>query len=131
MSYFSLMIIAAKDIDLFENLAQWDAGGIYYDFHNDFICSQIKFNVNLTLYIKGIKDDSIIEVSFRNATLINFEFAILPDDKELIIDLLYRGRFEKDGQLLDISDDGSSYFYLEFYDEQKIEFFSSSISIVS
>lgn len=126
------MTVAAKNIELFKNFAQWDLGGTYYDFHNDFICSQIKFNnVNLTLYFKKRHNESIIKMSFEHVTIINLEFAILPDSKELVIDLLYRGRFEKDGQLLDIKDNGSGYFYLEFYDEQNIEFFSSSISIIS
>lgn len=126
------MAIDAKDIELFRNLAQWDLESVYYDFHNDFICILIKFGeTTLTLKFRRTADEADITVSFLNTTIVNFEFTVLPESDELRIDLLYRGRFEKEGQLLETDENGRAYFYLEFCDEQKIEFFSGSISIVS
>jgi hypothetical protein len=40
------------------------------------------------------------------------------------LDTLYRGRVESNGELIEISEDGKSYFYLEFYEGQRIEFWA-------
>jgi len=57
-------------------------------------------------------------------------FSFYPQIKEtegFTIDTLYRGRFETKGKLKELSDDRRGYFYLEFYEGQKIEFWAEYI----
>jgi hypothetical protein len=49
--------------------------------------------------------------------------------KDLTLDNLYRGRFEKNGTLIEFDPGGRSYFYLEFYEEDEIEFWSDELSL--
>lgn len=57
-----------------------------------------------------------------------FEFDFTETMKTLTIDNLYRGKFEIDGALTEF-ENNRGYFYLEFYEGQKIEFWSESLSI--
>lgn len=57
-----------------------------------------------------------------------FEFDFTETMKTLTIDNLFRGKFEIDGALTEF-ENNRGYFYLEFYEGQKIEFWSESLSI--
>jgi hypothetical protein len=118
------------EIELFKNLAQYDWSGKYYDFHNDFYCSEVKFeNDNLILNFISFNNSLNVLMHFKDVSIIKFEINSLQEKQKLAIDNIYRGRFEKFGNLLEFSNDGKSYFYLEFYEGVKMEFFSNEVFV--
>ena len=124
------MIADSKKIALFKNLSEFDLDNIYYDFHNDFDCIKIILEDNfLSLIFRKIKEEYLISFGFQNVNLIRFDFGNFSELKNLTIDNLYRGRFEKDGHLSEFSGDGKSYFYLEFYEGPKMELWCESIAV--
>lgn len=123
-------MIKTKNIELFKNLSQYDLENQYYDFHNDYDCIKISFeNCFLTFLFKHINEGFIISMKFKNVILEKFEFTNFSELKNLTIDNLYRGRFEKNDELFEFYNDDKSYFYLEFYKGGKFEFWCDEISI--
>lgn len=123
------MKIRSDKIELFQNLSQFDFDNDSFDFHNDFDCLKVKFQSDiLVLIFQNIVSKFLISVSFQKTTLTFFEFDFTELTKTLTIDNLYRGKYEIDGSLIEFQNN-RGYFYLEFYEGQKIEFWSESISI--
>jgi hypothetical protein len=123
------MRIDSNKIELFQNISQFDFDKINYDFHNDFECVKVKFsNSVLVLLFKNIVDNFLVSLSFQKTTLTFCEFEFKEEFETLTIDNLYRGKFENDGKLVEFDSD-RGYFYLEFYEGQKIEFWSESIIV--
>lgn len=115
------------NINLFENLAQNNYNGQYYDFHNNFSCTKIlmKYDILTLFFINS--ENVIVSLQFQEASIVLFDFYNAKNTIYLTIDNIYRGRFEEGGKLLDITKDGKFYFYLEFVEGQKIEFFAKRI----
>ncbi|WP_298140189.1 hypothetical protein [Flavobacterium sp.] len=123
------MKIYSDKIDLFQNISQFDFDKISYDFHNDFECVKIKFQNNvLILILQNIVSHYIVSLSFNKTILTFCEFDFTEKVEPLTIDNLYRGRFENDGKLTEF-ENNRGYYYLEFYEGQKIEFWSESLSV--
>jgi hypothetical protein len=123
------MKIKSDKIELFQNLSQLEFDNRSFDLHNDFDCLKVKFQNNvLILVFQNIENDFLILISFQKTMFTFFEFDFTETFKTLTIDNLYRGKYEVDGMLIEFNND-RGYFYLEFYEGQKIEFWSESIDI--
>ena len=107
------------------------------DLHNDYDCIKLEFSEkekNLLISFFAIKNDSAfpkVVLQFENVTLQNVTFNFEETIRYLTLDTLYRGRFVKNGILEEYSEDGRSYFYLDFYEEFSLEFFSNSIKVLT
>src|ERR1043165_1202683 len=121
-------MIDSKEIELFKNIVEYDLEGVYYDLHNDFKCLKIEQRKDeLILLFKNINEDYFVSVLFQSVTINKNEFRNMPITCELTIDTLYRGRYENNGDLVELSDDNRAYFYMEFYEGQKMEFWCKGI----
>ncbi len=124
-------MIQAKNVELFKNLSQNVYRDKWIDIHNDFDCVKLIFTIDnlLILWFKGIKDGNIISLRFSNVLITKWEFFNFNKVENLTIDNLYRGKIERDGELLEFNQEGNGYFYLEFDEGQKMEFWSSGFDI--
>ena len=121
-----------KTFNYFKNLSQEDYNGKYIDFHNDFDCIKvILIDKVLFIIFKSIIDEQIIKFKFLNVTIRLFEFANTFNVKNLTIDNLYRGKIEENGNLIEFKSGSKGYFYLEFDEGQKLEFWSSELILVT
>ena len=117
-----MKIIKAKEIELFKNLSQIELDNLFYDFHNDFDCIQVLFESNmLILLFKNIMKGDFVSFKFDNATIESFDSLNFEELKNLTVDNIYRGRFQKNDQLFEFDINGKSYFYIEFYEGPCIE----------
>lgn len=123
------MEIDSKNIFLFKNLSEFDYENLNLDLHNDFNCIKIMLNQNILNFLfQNISNKDIISFSFQNAEITVLEFDFSYSTELLTIDNLYRGRFEKNNKLIEF-ENNKGYFYLEFYDGQKVEFWSDKLLI--
>ncbi len=124
-------MIKAKDIELFKNLSQNEYGDKWIDFHNDFDCVKVILKIGglLILWFKGIKDDELISFKFSNVLIEQMEFFNFNKVENLTIDNLYRGKIDREGELLEFNKEGSGYFYLEFDEGQKMQFWSTGFDV--
>ena len=119
-----------SNINLFDNLSQMKYNGVYYDFHNafDFLRLELLYNKILILYFKNIKDKKLVNLKFYDVQIERMECFNVFGVNNLTIDNIYRGRKENNGKLIEFKDN-KGYFYLEFYEGQKMEFWSSGFEI--
>lgn len=124
-------MMKAKDIELFKNLSQNEHGNKWIDFHNDFDCVKVNLKIGglLMLWFKGVNNDELIRLKFSDVLIEKMEFFNSNKVENLTIDNLYRGMVERDGELLEYNENGSGYFYLEFDEGQKLEFWSSGLDV--
>src|SRR5688500_17918871 len=110
-------MIAARSLEFFKNLAQHDYNNRYYDFHNDYNCEKISYSEGILLIIlKKMVDGVLLSLKFTNVKIATISFSNVKEVEGLTIDTLYRGRAELNGELIEVSEDGRAYFYLEFYE---------------
>ncbi|HEV7781428.1 MAG TPA: hypothetical protein VGO58_09185 [Chitinophagaceae bacterium] len=125
-----MIALNSREIELFKNLSQFEMSKAYYDFHNDFNCIKIIFeNTSLILVFRNIPDNHFVLFKFEKVILESFEFFNFEELKNLTIDTIYRGRFQKGNELLEFDIDGKAYFYIEFYEGPKIELWCEKIII--
>ena len=123
-------MIAATSIEFFKNIAQYDYDNRYYDFHNDYICEKLSYSDGiLSILFKSLVDGIFLSLKFKEAKIISLDFFNVKAVENLTLDNLYRGRCELNGDLIEISKDGNGYFYLEFYEGQKLEFWANGMDI--
>jgi len=118
-------MIASISIELFKNLAQYYYDNQYYDFHNDYSCKKIFYsNGLLTFQFKSLIEDIWVALTFLEVNVVMLNFFNINRIKDLTLDNLYRGRTEINGELVETAGNGKCYFYLEFYEGQKMEFWA-------
>ena len=123
-----MITLNSREIELFKNLSQFEIDKVYYDFHNDFDCIKIFFeSTSLILLFRSITDSNYVSFKFEKVILERFD--IFNFEEILTIDNIYRGRFQRNNELLEFGIDGKSYFYIEFYEGPKIELWSERIII--
>lgn len=123
------MEIASNSIELFQNISQFYFRDFNFDFHNDFNCEKLMIQDNiLSLIFTNIESRYNVSLLFQNTTLTYCEFDFTDKIESLTIDNLYRGKIEINDTLIEFEND-RSYFYLEFCEGLKIEFWCKSISI--
>ena len=123
-------MIAATSIRLFINLAQYNYGNQYYDLHNDYSCEKVSFEDGVLLVIfKSFINDKCLLLKFTDVKITNLSLFSVKGVESLTLDNLYRGRFEINGELIEVADDGKGYFYLEFYEGQKLGFWAKGMDI--
>jgi|SRR5690606_33725540 len=123
-------MIAATSIEFFKNLAQYDYDNRYYDFHNEYGCEKLSYSNGILLILfKSLVDDVLLSLKFTDVKIITLDFFNVKEVENLTLDNLYRGRVELNGDLIEISEDGKGYFYLEFYEGQKLEFWAKDMGI--
>lgn len=121
---------AATSIEFFKNLAQYDYDNGFYDFHNDYNCEKLSFSDGILLILfKSLADGILLSLKFTEVKIITLDFFNVKDIENLTLDNLYRGRYELNGVLIELSEDGKGYFYLEFYEGQKLEFWAKSVDV--
>ncbi|WP_147533317.1 hypothetical protein [Bacillus marasmi] len=72
----------------------------------------------------------IINLAFTDVKVIQFDFFNVSDSKNITIDNVYRGKTIINGELKEFLGE-KGYFYLEFYEGQRLEFWAKSVRIES
>lgn len=121
------------DIAVLESISQSEINGQYYDFHNDFECNRIALNDStLSLFfvdrISGIQ--TVLKFNDVIITLMDFDISVV-DSQKLTVDMLYRGRCKEANKLIEFTPDGKGYFYLDFIEGQKLEFWCVGFEVIS
>ncbi|WP_367916113.1 hypothetical protein [Leadbetterella sp. DM7] len=121
---------AAISIEFIKNLAQYDYNNHYYDFHNDYSCEKISYSDSILLIVfKNLIDGLLLSLKFTEVKITTIDFFNVKEIEGLTLDNLYRGRTQLNGDLIEVSEDGKGYFYLEFYEGQKLEFWAKGIGV--
>ena len=119
------------EIEILKDLTQIQSPNGNVDLHNEFICKSILFDKQ-ALKLEFVKLDNGFSylLQFHSVAITHIDFLFeLNTILDMTVDTLYRGRYEVDGKLFDLSDDRKGYMYLEFVEGQKMEFWAMGMSI--
>jgi hypothetical protein len=123
--------------ELFKNFTEIIVDDIYVDLHNEFDCYSVNYSQKqrqLSLSFKASENNSRkiqqAELIFKNVSieLMNFKIGQADDDSQWTIDQIYRGRFEDSkNDLMERSDEGKFYYYIEFCGDYSLEILSDTV----
>src|SRR5687767_10416411 len=110
-----LYMIPASSIEILADLTRPEHQGQQYDLHGMLHFERISLDNNtLTLKFQDNSATNIVSLIFHQATPTHFTFMNTMDEFTWTLDLLYRGRVEVNGKLIELSEDGHGYFYIDF-----------------
>ena len=123
-------MVLATSIELIKNLVDLEYDGRKFDLHNEYDCERVIFeNESLLFLLKKIDGNESLKLTFYEIYFTSFEFFNVTKVQNLTIDSMYRGRAIVGDKLMEQSEDGKGFFYIEFYEGQKIEFWSKGLAI--
>jgi hypothetical protein len=115
---------------LFECIMSGEINGSPYDLHNDYECIKIQHDATQrTLELRFVNDDYKIIVEFYQVTITNFTINTSKTADSGTLSLFYRGRFEKNNNLHEITELGEYYFYLALLEKDAIELFARQVTL--
>jgi len=128
-------VVELKNIELFKDLTAIDELLIVADLHNDYDCTSIDYSddskmltINFTSNNRKV-NRSTVYLRFEDATLMKFDLAFKAMIDKSTLNILYRGRFESNNGLLEYSEQKGFYFYMEFEEGDKFEFFAQKMLV--
>ncbi|OJW45487.1 MAG: hypothetical protein BGO56_02050 [Sphingobacteriales bacterium 48-107] len=121
-------MVSAITLEILKDLLQLEYQNKYYDIHNDYNCARISYlEKKLFLFLEKIDASASMIILFNQVDLVVFN--TYPTKDNGTIDSFYRGRTFMNEALVEETEDEKGYFYLEFYEGQKIEFWAKSLEI--
>jgi hypothetical protein len=120
----------APSIEILADLTRPEHQGQQYDLHGMLHFERILLDNNtLTLKFQDNSATNLVSLIFHQATPTHFTFMNVMDEFTWTLDLLYRGRVEVNGKLIELSEDGRGYFYVDFLEGQTIEFWAAGMEV--
>ena len=118
----------------FHHLLDFDIDDINIDLHNSFSCTKIDFNVGKKEMTIDFKKDDTTNYIEQFAKIIFFEvkefesiYDILDTTKSITIDNFGKGKIHKIHKYFETN---INYFYIGFYEDQKIDVFCKEAFII-
>lgn len=123
-------MIPAQSIEILADLTRPEHQGQLYDLHGMLHFEKISLDRGvLTMDFRDNAAANRLALVFHAVTLNRFLFMNTTDEFTWTLDLLYRGRVEVGGKLIELSDDGRGYFYAYFLEGQTVEFWASALEV--
>jgi hypothetical protein len=122
--------------ELFKSLIEIDVNDFCIDLHNDYDCTQLKFSGtanDLLLSFSSIRDNSkypLVTLKFEEVELVKMLINLQTRAACNTIDHLYRCRCMQNGELVEYSANGKSFYSLEFCEGYHLELFSTRLLLV-
>jgi hypothetical protein len=104
--------------------------------HNDFDCTDINYkSLDKTISFlfqprNSAPTNKELCLLFDDATIQNFNVNLKRTADSCTLDLFYRGRYEKDGNLFEISTQGEGVFYIDFLEGDSFIIFSKKVTMI-
>jgi|SRR6185437_6113935 len=124
-------MVELTEIELFKDFIIITDGDKSYDLHSDYECTSLEYDSivrNLIMQFEKIQNKGEAEkklaIVFSEARLANVRISFPRGKGPSTIDIIYRGRFEDNGKLEEISDAGERYFYFIFEEGDSFEVYS-------
>lgn len=128
-------MIDLTNTELFLDLLTIKYGESFFDLHNDYDCTDINYKL-LDKTIRFLFQPRIPEpmkkdlcLLFEEATIASFNVNLKCTADSCTLDLFYRGRYEIDSDLIDVSPHGEGIFYIDFWEGDSFIIFSKKVTL--
>lgn len=116
-------------IPLFLDLSQLEYEGLFFDFHNEYTVERLTLaEERVEILFRKIKNEEKVVMVFGGVRIDQLDIAVTALE-ELSIDMIYRGRKQVDGRLIDKME-GKGYMYLNFVENINIAFWADEMELV-
>jgi len=125
-------MLSITNYKLFEDISEFLFEGHRVNLHDDFECTQIKFVGESGLFVftfKHLEERQFVELQFHNARLSSLDFNFPLNANASTLEIFYRGRFEEDGILKEVTINNEKIFYLEFNEGVAINLFARQVTL--
>jgi hypothetical protein len=125
-------MLSITDYKLFEDISEFLFDGHRINLHDDFECTQIQFFGESGLFLftfTHLEERQIVELQFHNARLSSLDFNFPLNTNASTLEIFYRGRFEEDGILQEVTINNEKMFYLEFNEGVVINLFAKQVTL--
>lgn len=115
---------------LFDSLLIFETSNGIIDLHNDYDCQNVLYDLDtqsLKCFFEGPKK---IILDFEGVIITKFNVQLRLTSDSCILNNFYRGRFETDHTLHEITADGRRYFFLEFEEGNIMELHAHKVFLV-
>lgn len=122
--------------ELFQSLVEIDINEVCIDLHNDYDCISFSYTEathEFLLNFRSVKENApypLVSLKFEQVIFHTINAGLETIPKSRTIDNIYRGRFEANGSLYEFTEDGKSFYCLEFLEAYSFQFFANSLQIV-
>ena len=124
-------MIDLTNIALFESLASIESGGTTIDLHNDYDCTDIRYDVEEKLFELTFQaTDSTIVLKFEGASISKFNLVPKRTEDSSTLNNFYRGRFVVNEKIFEYSPSGEGYYYIEFEEGDAFEVFAGKVFLL-
>ena len=123
-------MVSIIDSKLFEDFTEFIFNGQRINLHDDFECTEIKFGNGSDLFVftfLHLEERLWVDLQFHDARLSTFTINFPLNANALTLEIFYRGRFEEEGKLKEITSDNEKIFYLEFNEGIVINLFAKDV----
>ena len=115
---------------LFECIMSGEIDDTPYDLHNDYQCIKIQLDAaEKKLQLRFTNDDYKVIVEFYQVTITNFTIHPEKSAESGTLEHFYRGRFEFNNNLHEITALGEYYYYLALMERDVIELFAKRVTL--
>jgi hypothetical protein len=125
-------MVSITNYKLFEDISEFLFDGHRVNLHDDFECTQIQFVDESGLFVftfTQLEERQVVELQFHNARLSNLDIHFPLNTNASTLEIFYRGRFEEDGILQELTIDNEKIFYLEFNEGIVINLFAKEVTL--
>lgn len=124
-------MIDLTNIELFESLASIEAGSITIDLHNDYDCTDIRYDVEEKLFELTFQAiASSVVLKFEGANISKFRLVPKRMEDSSTLNNFYRGRFVVNEEIFEYSPSGEAYYYIEFEEGDMFEVFARKVFLL-
>jgi hypothetical protein len=129
-------MIELSEIELFKDLTLLEESGKrIFDLHNEYNCIGVTYDSNsgtINIAFEPLDKNRAgnrVCLFFEGAAITKSEYVLSNTRDSSTVSSFYRGRFEKNDELFEYSAENQGYFYLEFENGTRFEFFSKRLQL--
>jgi hypothetical protein len=122
--------------ELFQSLVEIDVNGFCIDLHNDYDCTSFTYGGATTtfcLHFRSITKNPqypLVTLQFEQVSFYKINAGLETTPKSNTIDNIYRGKFKVNGNLYEFTEEGKSFYCLEFLEAYSFQFFAGRLLLV-
>jgi hypothetical protein len=122
--------------ELFQSLVEIDVNEFCVDLHNDYDCTSFTYGGDTNTFCLNFRSITknpqypLVSLLFEQVSFYKITAGLETTPKSNTIDNIYRGKFEVNGKLYEFTEEGKSFYCLEFLEAYSFQFFAGRLLLV-
>jgi hypothetical protein len=124
-------MIELTNIELFKSLATIESGSTFFDLHNNYKCTSIRYGSAEKLFELAFQaTNSSVILKFEGAIISKMDLVPKRTEDSSTLNNFYRGRYVVNEEIFEHTPLGQSFYYIEFEEGDVFEVFAERVFIL-